>query len=230
MIRVPAALVAVLLGVALTAGCSGSGGAPAPPPGPPITNVPAPAPIQPVRVDIPQINAHSTLIPLGLLTSGPRKGAVDEPDVNHPQQAGYFCVAAGPGVPPPSCSSGVAPGQLGPAIIIGHVDGSPAGRGGAHQLGVFFHLHELRAGDVIDVTRADGSVVSFEVYRSIQVAKTGFPSNAVYGNTATPELRLITCTGRFVGGQFGYNDNIIVFAKLKSVTPPTPAPGPVVHP
>ena len=230
MIRIPAALLAVIAGVALVAGCTGNGGAPAPPRGIPVITATAPPPLQPVSVDIPQIGVHSTLIPLGLLTSGPRKGAVDEPDVNHPQQAGYFCVATGPGVPPPACSSGVAPGQLGPAIIIGHVDGSPATSGGAHQLGVFFRLHELRGGDKISVTRTDGSVVTFAVYRSIQVAKTGFPSQEVYGNTATPELRLITCTGRFVGGELGYNDNIVVFARQVSVTPPSPLPGPVVTP
>jgi hypothetical protein len=203
----------VIAGV-LVAGCSGSGGAPAPPGPIVVHNQQAPTPIQPVSLEIPQIGAHSTLIPLGLLASGPRKGAVDEPDVHHPQQAGYFCVATGPGVPPPSCASGVAPGQVGPAIIIGHVDGSPATDGGPHQQGIFLHLRELRAGDKIEVKRVDGSTVFFQVYRSIQVAKTGFPSQEVYGNTATPELRLITCSGQFVGGQFGYNDNIIVFARM----------------
>lgn len=220
----------MLSGVALIAGCAGDGGAPAPS-GPIIVHNQPPAPaLQPVRVDIPAINAHSTLIPLGLLASGPRKGAVDEPDVHHPQQAGYFCVATGPEVPPLACSSGLAPGQIGPAILIGHVDGSPVTDGGPHQQGVFLHLRELHAGDRIDVTRTDGSVVSFEVYRSIQVAKTGFPAQDVYGNTATPELRLVTCTGQFVGGAFGYNDNLIVFARQVSVSPPNPVTGPTVSP
>lgn len=229
MSRIRAALLAVLVCViALVAGCSGGGGAPAPAGQPPVHNQAAPPPLQPVRIDIAQINAHSTLIPLGLLTSGPRKGAIDEPDVKHPQQAGYFCSTTATVVPPPSCDSGVAPGQVGPAIVIGHVDGSIAPGTNTHQLGVFFRLHELRGGDKIDVTRTDGSVVTFAVYRSVQLSKSAFPTQQVYGNTATPELRLITCSGQFVGGQLGYNDNIIVFARQVGVTPPTTEP--TVHP
>jgi hypothetical protein len=223
-------MVALCALVALVAGCSpGGGGVPAH--GPIVVrNQAPPPPIQPASLDIPQISVHSTLIPLGVVADGPDKGAVAEPDVNHPQQAGYYCVTPQPAPVPPVCTWGVVPGALGPAVIIGHVDGSI--RNGAHQQGVFFRLHELRPGDQVDVTRLDGSVVAFEVYRSVQVDKrTGFPTQDVYGNTTAPELRLITCTGKFVGGPLGYKDNLIVFARLAGVTAaPVAAPNSVPVP
>jgi hypothetical protein len=37
----------------------------------------------------------------------------------------------------------------------------------------------------------------------------------VYGNTADPELRLITCGGKYDAANKNYLDNVIVYAKLK---------------
>jgi hypothetical protein len=36
----------------------------------------------------------------------------------------------------------------------------------------------------------------------------------VYGDFTRPGLRLITCGGRWVGGELGYADNVVVFASL----------------
>ena len=47
------------------------------------------------------------------------------------------------------------------------------------------------------VTRSDGRVVRFAVTRVREVAKAQFPTAAVYAPTPRPELRLITCGGRF---------------------------------
>ena len=51
---------------------------------------------------------------------------------------------------------GNEPGERGPAVITGHVDSTngPA---------VFYRLRELRRGNLIQVRRADGSVVRFRV-------------------------------------------------------------------
>lgn len=166
----------------------------------------APPPVQPASIDIPQIGAHSSLLPIGI---NPKTKELAEPDVTHPQQAVYYCQTDV--VPATSCKSGVVPGQAGPSIIIGHVDGSVVH--GAHQEGIFFHLHELRIGDKVAVTRVDGTVLNYTVYRLIQKPKPQFPTQEVYGYTPTSELRLITCSGQFIGGQFGYADNTIVFAR-----------------
>ena len=44
--------------------------------------------------------------------------------------------------------------------------------------------------------------------------KAHFPTKLVYGRTAVPTLRLITCGGRFNQATGHYVDNFIVFARL----------------
>ncbi|MGH8891323.1 MAG: sortase domain-containing protein, partial [Acidothermaceae bacterium] len=91
--------------------------------------------------------------------------------------------------------------------VLGHVDSAKNGAG------VFFKLGAAKNGDRISVTRADGSVVSFTVYAVREYSKDAFPSQTVYGNTSGPELRLITCGGRFDGATGHYLSNIVVFAR-----------------
>ncbi|MFD9246154.1 class F sortase, partial [Streptomyces sp. NPDC059556] len=47
-------------------------------------------------------------------------------------------------------------------------------------------------------------------------AKDRFPDDKVYGSTDRPELRLITCGGRF-DKKTGYAANVIAFAHLTAV-------------
>lgn len=102
-------------------------------------------------------------------------------------------------------TGGVVPGDVGPAVIGGHVDS----RQGP---GVFFALRSLRPGDVVRVTRSDGRVVRFAVTAVREVPKAQFPTEAVYAPTARPELRLITCGGRFDRAARNYEDNVVVDA------------------
>ncbi len=102
-------------------------------------------------------------------------------------------------------TGGVVPGEVGPAIIGGHVDS----RRGP---GVFFALRSLTAGDVVEIMRADGSVARFAVTAVRQVPKEQFPTGSVYGATPRPELRLITCGGRFDRAVRSYADNVVVDA------------------
>jgi len=69
-------------------------------------------------------------------------------------------------------------------------------------------------GDDVFVTRKDGVVLHFTVTATTEVPKDAFPTQAVYGATATPELRLITCGGSFDRAARGYVDNIVVYATL----------------
>jgi sortase (surface protein transpeptidase) len=163
----------------------------------------------PASIDIDKIGAHSTLIPRGLLPNG----ALDVPDVAHPQQAAWYCDQPQLVNPAINCKSGVLPGQAGPAIVVGHVDGSPTATGGAHQQGVFYRLHELEIGDLITVKLVDGTVLTYAVYKVLKKAKTEFAASVTIGSdTNVSELRLVTCGGKWVGGRLGYEDNIIVFA------------------
>jgi LPXTG-site transpeptidase (sortase) family protein len=181
-----AALAAVLL--------SGCGGAT------PTAANPAPAPAAaaaaglsrslPTAIDVPAINAQSSLVSLGLNADK----TVAVPPVDQPLQAGWY-------------EYGPTPGEVGPAVILGHIDGD-------HQKGIFWRLHEMKTGDQVHVDRADGGKLTFAVTKVDQIAKKEFPTEAVYGNTNEPELRLITCGGKYDAASRNYLDNVIVYAKL----------------
>ncbi|WP_253828986.1 class F sortase [Prauserella aidingensis] len=141
-------------------------------------------------VDVPVIDVHSSLIPLGLNDDG----TVAVPALHRPMQAGWY-------------RYGPVPGEVGPAVVLGHVNGD--GRDG-----IFARLHELESGDEIRVGHDDGTVVRFRVTRVSQVPKERFPSDRVYGDTASPELRLITCGGEYDEEAESYRANVIVYAEL----------------
>lgn len=142
----------------------------------------------PVGLHIPSIGLDSDLMDLGLQADG----SLEVPPSGFP--AGWYT-----GAP--------TPGELGPAIIAGHVDWDG-------QPGVFFDLRELSSGDVIAITRRDGSIARFRVTRVEQFAKDAFPTQAVYGDIDHAGLRLITCGGAFDPGARSYHDNLVVFAEL----------------
>ena len=101
----------------------------------------------------------------------------------------------------------VTPGQQGPSVIIGHIDSVENGPS------VFFRLGALAPGDTVEVTRADGRVVTVAVYATRSFAKDAFPTDDVYSGTVGPELRLITCSGSFDEAARSYRDNTVVFAR-----------------
>lgn len=101
-------------------------------------------------------------------------------------------------------AEGTRPGDVGPAVIAGHVDSR---RGPA----VFYKLRELEAGDRIEVTRG-GKTVRFRVVSTAWYPKTSFPTIEVYGPTPDRQLRLITCGGVFDHSLRSYKDNLVVYA------------------
>ena len=140
----------------------------------------------PVRLEILAIGVSSSLVPLGLNPDGTMQVPGDF------QVAGWFT-----GAP--------QPGQLGPAVIAGHVDSTtgPA---------VFYRLRDLRPGDEVRVLRADHRVVRFRVDSLASYPKQALPDDAVYGATTTPALRLVTCAGTFDRSRRSYRDNLVVSA------------------
>jgi LPXTG-site transpeptidase (sortase) family protein len=101
-------------------------------------------------------------------------------------------------------ADGTVPGDLGPAVIAGHVDNR-------HGPAVFYRLRELEAGDRIEVVRG-GETVRFTVTSTAWYPKTAFPTAAVYGPTPDRQLRLITCGGVFDHRLRSYRDNLVVYA------------------
>jgi hypothetical protein len=150
----------------------------------------------PVRLDIPDLHVRSELLQLGL---NPDQ-TVQVPPLSKDSKAGWYKYSP-------------TPGQLGPSVILGHVDSAKYGPG------VFFKLGALRPGSTLSVTRSDHTTAVFRVDRVVSYPKAHFPTLEVYGNTDSAQLRLITCGGRFDAGSHNYQSNIVAYATLVSSHP-----------
>lgn len=150
---------------------------------------------KPVSLDIPAIGVHSTLQYLGLTEQGTLEVPAPGPLYN---EAAWYKYSP-------------TPGSLGSSVISGHVDSAAQGPS------VFFNLGDLRPGDEVLVTRADGLVAIFRVDGVRHYPKDDFPTRLVYGTTDHAALRLITCGGPFDFATGHYVDNIVVFASLVGV-------------
>ena len=109
-------------------------------------------------------------------------------------------------------SGGYAPGEIGPTVIVGHLDSKTAP-------GVFAHLSDANEGDAVIVDGSDGSTYTYQVVNVERLKKTAFPTDSVYGKTDRPTLRLVTCGGKFDETTHHYVDNVIVYADLRIVRP-----------
>ncbi|GAA4072101.1 class F sortase [Streptomyces hundungensis] len=193
-----AAAALLVLAVAVTAaGCGSATPKPTPPPSvSAASSAPAAARAavalpasKPVRVRIPSAGVDaSPILDLGLAADG----TVEVPSVADAERIGWY-------------DKGVTPGQKGPAVLIGHFD---TVKGPA----VLRNVSQVRVGDTVSVTRADGRTVEFEVRALEQVDKKTFPTQKVYGDTDRPELRIVTCGGELTSGH--RPDNIILYADL----------------
>jgi sortase (surface protein transpeptidase) len=148
----------------------------------------------PEKLEIPAIGVNIVVGRLGLQPDG----EVEVPATT--RTVGWFV-------------DGATPGQIGSAVILGHVD-SYLGPG------IFFELKTLKANDMIIVTLADGTVTRFRVNRVVQYAKTDFPDQLVFGSHGTRSLQLVTCGGPFDPSTGHYLANIVVFSRLVSVSSP----------
>jgi sortase (surface protein transpeptidase) len=169
--------------------------APGTPAGPPAAERPETV-AAPVSMAIPSIGVRTDLLRLGVNGDG----TVEVPPLAPDDQAGWY-------------QRGPAPGAVGPAVVLGHVDSAEWGPG------VFFDLGALRPGDEVTVTREDGSVAVFAVDRVERHRKDDFPTILVYGNTGDAQLRLITCGGAFDPEARSYEDNVVAFASLVDTRP-----------
>ena len=171
-----------------------------PPPAVPVASAAPLAAAEPVLLEIPAIGVHSRVYPIGLNEDGTI--AVPAPGPRYDSAAWY--------------RYSPTPGEIGPAIVEGHLD-SPTG-----EPSVFYRLGELRPGDDVNVDRADGTRAVFRVTEVGQYPKTQFPTSTVYGDLDHAGLRVITCAGGIDAATRHYLDNVVVFATLVR-SGPTPA-------
>ncbi|MEO7262937.1 MAG: class F sortase [Jatrophihabitantaceae bacterium] len=162
----------------------------------PATKGPLLAKSVPIRLEIPQLQVSSELLQLGINADQ----TVQVPPLGRDSRAGWYKYSP-------------TPGQLGPSVLLGHVDSAEYGPG------VFFKLGALRPGSTVTVTRSDRTTAVFRVDRVVSYRKNQFPTLEVYGNTDSAQLRLITCGGKFDLSSHNYEDNIVAFATLVSSHP-----------
>ncbi len=143
----------------------------------------------PTRLRIPKLNIDTNFVePLGLEDNG----EVSVPDSY--TEVGWY-------------KHSPTPGQLGPAIVLGHVDShtGPA---------IFFYLGQLKEGDDVYIDREDGTSAQFKIEKLERYKQSEFPTELVYGNINYAGLRLITCSGIFSKGEQRYSHNLVVYARL----------------
>lgn len=146
----------------------------------------------PTRLTIRKIGVNAPFTPLAMNAAG----VLQPPPASNRNLAGWY-------------QGGPTPGEIGNAIVAGHVDTKtgPA---------VFFLLAYLKKGDTADITRADGTVATFTVDDVETFSKGAFPDQQVYGDTPDAELRIITCGGAFDRKKQDYEANVVVFAHLSA--------------
>jgi sortase (surface protein transpeptidase) len=147
----------------------------------------------PTELQIPAIGVDVSLSTLGLNPDGTVQVPTDI------QQPGWYRL-------------GSSPGQIGSAVILGHVDSyqGPA---------VFFKLRDLVAGDLINVNLADGLTAQFKVTTVSMYLKSSFPDQTVYGSHGISGLQLVTCSGVFDDRTGHYLSNIVVYSSLIGLRP-----------
>jgi sortase (surface protein transpeptidase) len=148
------------------------------------------SPSIPTRISIPSIGVRAKVIKVGRAADG----SIATPAVEPAKATGWYRL-------------GPTPGELGTAVIVGHVDTDS-------QPAVFHRLPELRKGKLIKVEREDHRVATFTVESVESFPKTSFPAGRVLDSTDRARLVLVTCGGAWIGGHIGYSDNVIVFATL----------------
>ncbi|MEV0093387.1 class F sortase [Streptomyces sp. NPDC050738] len=154
----------------------------------PVTRIDALTPSVPDRISIPDIEVDADLGAVGL----DGNGVMETPPMNKPMQADWY-------------KQGPAPGSKGAAVIVGHMDTAQ------QPQAVFYNLKKLTKNEEIKVHREDGTTAVFKVDAVDTYQKSRFPTEKVYGTTAKPELRLITCGGSLTQDRH-WDSNVVVYA------------------
>ena len=104
------------------------------------------------------------------------------------------------------------PGTVGNIVMAGHVD--------YHDYGpaVFWELRNLKSGDRVEVTLADGQTFIYEVASMDYYSASSAPVDEIVGATPYEALTMITCGGSFDSSRLEYNERLIVRAKRVTTT------------
>lgn len=152
-------------------------------------STPASARAVPRAVSIPRLRVEAAVDAVGVTRSGQVEVPAD------PKRVGWYRFSPAPG------------GRAGSSVIVGHVDSRRRG------LGVLVALNDVRRGDVVRVSRSVGRAVAYRVVSRRTVAKDGLGAAGAFRVDGPAALTLITCTGPYVAGSGGYQNNLVVTAE-----------------
>lgn len=101
---------------------------------------------------------------------------------------------------------GPAPGAAaGTAVVAAHVDTTS-------DSAPFSQLKSLASGTLVTVQREGAAPLKFRVTGVELMAKDAFDGGSIFRRDGPPELKLVTCGGRWLDEQQDYGDNVIVTA------------------
>lgn len=105
-------------------------------------------------------------------------------------------------------SHGPRPGEMGNAVIDGHVDtptGAPA---------VFANIGKLTRGDIVEIKAEDGNTLTFFVEKVETYPIESIPLDKIFDKTTREKrLNLITCGGVWDKSKKMYSERTVVYSK-----------------
>jgi LPXTG-site transpeptidase (sortase) family protein len=162
------------------------------------TACPCPTPTQPnldmtsgARLLIPALGVDAPIEPVGVLSNG----ALNVPQKNPWVGVGWY-------------KDGPVPGQLGSAVIDGHLDrprGVPA---------VFWNLHQLHRGDTVTIVAPQAEALHFHVLHLQAYQPDKAPLDKIYADTSGRYLNLITCAGSWIPSQHQTAKRLVVYTQM----------------
>lgn len=147
----------------------------------------------PARLIIPSIGVIAPVETVGILSSGD----LATPTQNPWDHVGWY-------------ETGPRPGDVGSAVIDGHLD-----RPGGYPA-VFWNLRALHVGDNVVVMDTGGKSWTFRVTRVALYPPQQAPVQEIFGNNAGHYLNLITCAGDWIPSQHQTTLRLVVFTTLVS--------------
>jgi hypothetical protein len=165
----------------------------APTPAPTIPVRPATPPAQPPKDPAPRyLTVAGTTINMPIVEVGASPdGAMEIPEPFN--EAGWYRFGPAPGA------------AAGTAVVAAHVDTTS-------DSAPFSQLKSLAPGTLVTVQREGAAPVTFRVTGVELMAKDAFDGPSIFRREGPPELKLVTCGGRWLDEQQDYGDNVIVTA------------------
>jgi sortase (surface protein transpeptidase) len=146
----------------------------------------------PVRLSIPAIGVNAPIERVGITSTGDLAIPAQKPW----EDAGWY-------------ASGPLPGELGSAVIDGHLD-----RPGGYPA-VFWRLRDLHVGNEVVVVDTQGETQHFRVTAIAYYAPQSAPIQEIFANQSGKYLNLITCAGDWIPSQHQTTLRLVVYTSLE---------------